>query len=78
MKSLLVLGPISGKKDEAVEHHAGAEDGNVLQSFLENDKNVTVHAPGVGDPPEVEPVGVYLGRLSNMSVAYQLTRASIS
>lgn len=49
-------------EDEAVEHHAGANDGDVLERLFQNDVQVTVHLRlvGVANPPQVEPVGVNL------------------
>lgn len=60
LEALLVLCPFPRKEDEAVKHHAGAEDGDVLDGLLEDDVEVAVHLGGVGDPPEVDPVGIYL------------------
>lgn len=55
--------PFASEEDEAVELHAEAEDGDVFEGFFEDDVEVAVHAGGVGDPPEVEPVGVELWRV---------------
>lgn len=55
-----IFDPVPGHEDEAVEHHARANDGDVLEGFLENDEDVAMHAGGVGDPPEIEPVAVKL------------------
>ena len=55
-----VADPFAGHEDEAVEHHALAEDGDVFEVLAEHDVDVAVHARGVGDPPLVEPVGVDL------------------
>lgn len=60
MKAFLVCGPFAREEDEAVEHHAGAQDGNVFDRFFENDVEVTVHLRGVCYPPQVDPVGVDL------------------
>lgn len=60
LEALFVLCPFARKEDEAVEHHAGAEDGDVFYGFFEDDVEVAVHARCVGCPPEVDPVGVDL------------------
>jgi hypothetical protein len=59
-ETFLVCYPFSRKKHEAVEHHAGAEDGYVLDRFFENYIEVSMHRGGVGHPPEVDPVSVDL------------------
>jgi hypothetical protein len=56
----LVGGPFAGEEDETIEHHAGAKDGDVFDGFFEDDVEVAVEGGGVGDPPEVDPVGVDL------------------
>lgn len=60
VESLLVGGPFAGEEDEAIEHHAGAKDGDVFYGFLEDNVDVAVHGAGVGQPPEVDPVRVDL------------------
>lgn len=59
-EALFVLGPLPAQEDEAVEHHAGAHERDVFYGFFEDDVDVAVHVCGVGDPPEVYPVGVDL------------------
>ena len=56
----LVRDPFARHEDEAVEHHARAEDGDVFEVLAEDDVDVAVHAGGVRDPPLVQPVGVDL------------------
>lgn len=56
----LVLRPFPAHKDEVVEHHARANDGNILQALFQDDVDMTVHCCSVADPPEVGPVGVDL------------------
>ena len=56
----LVFDPVAGHEDEAVEHHAGADDGDILEGFFEDDVDVTVHVVCVCYPPQVEPVRVQL------------------
>ena len=60
LEARLVLGPFARQEDEAEEHHARAENWDVSEGLFEDDVEVAVHAVGVGGPPEVEPVGVYL------------------
>jgi hypothetical protein len=60
-EAFFVRGPFAREENEAVEHHAGAEDGDVLYRFFEDDVEVAVHLRGVCDPPEIDPVGVDLG-----------------
>jgi hypothetical protein len=64
LKPLFVGSPFSREEDEAVEHHAGAEDGDVFYRLFEDDVKVAVHSRSVGSPPEVDPVRVYLLRVS--------------
>lgn len=47
-------------EDEAVEHHSWAYDRNLPQRILEHDVDCAMHFAGVGDPPQVEPLGVDL------------------
>lgn len=59
-KAGFVLLPLAREEDESVELHSETEDGEPLEGFFEDDVDVTVHARGVGNPPEVEPVRVEL------------------
>lgn len=55
--------PFAGHKDEAVEHHGGAEQRHVLEGLFEDDVDGAVHggvAVGISGPPQVQPVGVEL------------------
>jgi hypothetical protein len=60
LEALLVLCPLAREEDEAVEHHAGAEDGDVFYGFLEDDVEVAVHVGRVGCPPKVYPIRIDL------------------
>ena len=61
-ETFLVFGPFARHEDEAVELHRGTYEGHPFQVFFEDDVDVAVGGwgVGVGDPPEVEPVGVEL------------------
>lgn len=58
----LVDGHLAGHEDEAVKHHTGADDRNVLEGLLEDDVDVAMHLwrVRVAYPPEIQPVGVDL------------------
>lgn len=60
LKSWFVLCPLSRKKHEAEEQHAGPEEWNIFEFVFENNEEVAGHIVGVGHPPEVKPVGVDL------------------
>jgi hypothetical protein len=60
LEAFLVGGPFAREEYEAVHHHAGTEDRDVFDGFFEDDVEVAVHLGSVGDPPEVDPVGVDL------------------
>jgi len=58
----LVYSHFSGHEDEPIEHHSETQDGYVLERFLQDDVDMTVHSRrvGVADPPKIQPVGVNL------------------
>ena len=56
----LVRLPLASHEDEAVELHTLAKDWNILERFLENNKNAAVHHVGVRKPPQIDPVRIDL------------------
>ena len=60
MKPRLVLYPITCHEDEAVEHHARTDEGNVFQRLFKNDVDVTMHFTRICHPPKVKPFSVNL------------------
>lgn len=64
LEARLVFGPIPRQKNEAKELHAPAEDWYPFERLFEDYVNVAMHSIGVCDPPQVEPVSVYLSGVS--------------
>jgi len=60
LKPWLIGQPFTSHEDKAVEHHALANNGNVLEGFLEDDEDMAMHPIRIRNPPQVEPVRVYL------------------
>lgn len=59
-----IRGPLAGQKNEAEKLHAVADYRNVFQRFFEDDVEVAMHARSISNPPQVQPVGVDLARVS--------------
>lgn len=56
----LVGGPISSHEDKTIEHAAWSDHRHVFYRLFEEDEDMAVHVVGVGYPPKVKPIGVYL------------------
>lgn len=61
-ESRLVSGHFPRHEDEAIEHHASSDNGNVLERLLEDDVDMTMHTGTIriADPPQVYPICVNL------------------
>lgn len=64
LKTVFICRPFAREEDESVEHHAPAYDWYVFQRLFEDYVDVAMHRGRVGDPPEVDPIGVDLRRVS--------------
>lgn len=56
----LVGGPFAGHEYKSIKHHSLANDGNPAQRVFQNDEESTMHNIRIGEPPEIDPVRVYL------------------